>query len=306
MFHNLQDTSTHITNENLDCCIITLFLHNVCNYKCSYCSDYHRDGSYRWPDDWQAYSNLINRVKENNKNVYVEVLGGEPTLWPRFQEFVDYISSDNVFVEYATNASRTISYWNKFKTQNAFVFLSWHHEYADDDHFVNVAEIMQHKASVSVPLMVVPENFERAKILYERLKPLNIEVTPKFTRTSINGHAYFDYTDEQKEWIKGSSFNKMKPFGISWKIPQTLHFNGEPIRFMSVLDRQMHKFKGYTCTAGIKRLMVDPNGDIKRCTKKVGGIIGNIFKEYNLPSSPIVCTYEACPCKLDAVVEKWI
>ena len=27
----------HITNENLDCAIITLFIHNVCNYNCSYC-----------------------------------------------------------------------------------------------------------------------------------------------------------------------------------------------------------------------------------------------------------------------------
>ena len=43
----------HITSENLDCAIITLFVHNVCNYACSYCNDYHRDGSHRWPTDWE-------------------------------------------------------------------------------------------------------------------------------------------------------------------------------------------------------------------------------------------------------------
>lgn len=305
MYHNLQNTLMHITNENLDCCIVTLFLHNVCNYKCSYCNDYHRDGSYRWPDKWDAYINLIDKVKEKNKNVYVEVLGGEPTLWPRFQEFVDYISNDRVFVEYSTNASRTLNYWKKFKTHNAFAFLSWHYEFADDDHFFKVAEIMQHKASVSIPLMIIPDNFERAKILYERLKVLNVEITPKFTRTTINGHSYYEYTDEQKEWIKSNNYNKMKPFGIDWVIPRNLHFNSVPMKFMTVLDQQLHKFKGYTCTAGIKRLMIDPNGDIKRCTKRVGGIVGNIFKEYTLPDSPIVCTYDACPCKLDAIVEKW-
>ena len=136
----------HITSENLDCCIVTLFISNVCNYNCSYCSDFHRDGSHRWPTDWQPYIKLIEELQEKNKYLYVEVLGGEPTVWPKFQEFVDVISSDNVFVEYSTNASRTLRYWNNFKTQRAFVFLSWHYEEADDDHFYEVAKIMQDKA----------------------------------------------------------------------------------------------------------------------------------------------------------------
>jgi organic radical activating enzyme len=297
----------HITNENLDCCIVTLFIHNVCNYKCSYCNDYHRDGSHRWPDNWEPYINFINDLKTKNKYVYVEVLGGEPTVWPKFQEFVDTISDENVFVEFATNASRTLRYWEQFKTQRAFMFLSWHYEFADDDHFYKVAEILQDKVSVSIPLMIVPDNFERAKNLYYRLKNLRVECTPKFTRTSINGHNYFEYTDEQREWIQNNSCHNMKPFGINWKIPQNLYFNGEPMRFMKVLDKGLHMFKGYTCTAGIKRLMVEPDGNIKRCTKGVGGSLGNIKTgNYNLPNNPIVCDYKACPCKLDAVVEKWI
>lgn len=297
----------HISNENLDCCVLTLFIHNVCNYSCSYCNDYHRSGSHRWPDNWEPYINLIYNLKKRNKYLYIEVLGGEPTVWPKFQEFVDTISDKNVFVEYATNASRTINYWNQFKTQRAFVFLSWHYEFADDDHFYSVAEIMQHKASVSVPLMIVPDNFERAKILYQRLTDLNIECTPKFTRTSINGTSYFEYTDEQRQWIQTNHFNKMKPFGIDWEIPRNLHFNGKKIKFMDVLDQGLHKFKGYTCTAGIKRLMVEPNGNIKRCTKNVGGSLGNILTgDYTLPDDPVVCDYSACPCKLDAIVEKWV
>ncbi len=295
-----------ITNENLDCCIVTLFMHNVCNYKCSYCNDYHRDGSHRWSDNWEPYVNLIDKLKERNKNLYVEVLGGEPTVWPRFQEFVDYISDDRVFVEYSTNASRTLRYWEQFKTQRAFVFLSWHYEFADDDHFVKVAETMQHKASVSVPLMIVPDNFERAKVLYNRLKGLDIECTPKFTRTSINGTSYFEYTDEQKNWIQTNYYNQMKPFGIDWEIPRNLHFDGKKMKFMDVLSQGLHEFKGYTCTAGIKRLMVEPNGNIKRCTKNVGGSLGNILTgKYTLPDDPITCDYTACPCKLDAIVEKW-
>ena len=296
----------HITNENLDCCIVTLFIHNVCNYDCSYCSDFHRDGSYRWPEDWTPYLNFINDLKQRNRYLYVEVLGGEPTVWPAFQDFVDTISDDRVFVEFSTNASRTLRYWEQFRTHRAFVFLSWHYEQTDDDHFYRVAEIMQHKASVSIPLMVVPDNYDRAVALYERLKGLNVEITPKFTRTSIHGHDYFEYTAAQREWIQRSYYNRMRDFGLDWTVPRNLHFDGEPRKFMTVLDQGLHQFNGYTCTAGIKRFSVDPNGDIKRCTKRVGGVIGNLFTGYTLPDAPIVCNYAACPCKLDAIVEKWI
>lgn len=297
----------HITNENLDCAIITLFIHNVCNYNCSYCDDYHRDGSERWPTDWKPYIDLIEKMQKKNKYLYVEVLGGEPTLWPKFQDFVDTISSDTVFVEFSTNASRTLRYWEQFRTHRAFCFLSWHNEFADDDHFYEVAKIMQHKASVSIPLMITPDNFDRAKDLYYRLTDLNVEITPKFTRTSIGGTDYFNYTDEQREWIQNNAWHKMKPFGIDWTIPRNLHFDGEPLKFMKVLDQQKHIFDGYTCTAGIKRLMVEPDGNILRCTKRVGGSLGNLKTgEYTLPEDPIVCDYKACPCKLDAIVEKWI
>ena len=296
----------HITNENLDCCIATLFIHNVCKYRCSYCSDFHRDGSYRWPEDWTPYLNFINDLKQRNRYLYIEVLGGEPTVWPAFQDFVDTISDDNVFVEFSTNASRTLRYWEQFRTHRAFVFLSWHYEQTDDDHFYRVAEIMQHKASVSIPLMVVPDNYDRAVALYERLRGLNVEITPKFTRTSIHGHDYFEYTDTQRAWIQNNYYNKMRDFGLDWTVPRNLHFDGEQRKFMTVLDQGLHRFEGYTCTAGIKRFSVDPNGDIKRCTKRVGGVIGNLFTGYTLPEAPIVCNYAACPCKLDAIVEKWI
>jgi len=296
----------HITNENLDCCFITLFLHNVCNYKCSYCSEYHYNGEYRWPDTMDAYIKLINEMKARNKYLYVEISGGEPTVWPQFQEFVDTISDDQVFVEFSTNASRTLRYWKKFKAQKTFVLLSWHHEEADDEHFYRVAEILQDKASVNVTLMVLPENFERAKLLYDRLKTLNVEITPKFTRKNIHRAEYIEYTDEQIEWITKNYFNKMKPFQSDWKIPQNLHFDDEPMKFMNVLKTGLHNFDGFTCTAGLKRLMVTPDGKIKRCTKGVGGVIGNIFKDnYTLPDLPLVCNLSACPCKLDAIVEKW-
>jgi hypothetical protein len=154
--------------------------------------------------------------------------------------------------------------------------------------------------------MIVPDNFERAKILFDRLKVLNVECTPKFTRRDISELEYFQYTDEQRSWIQSNYFNNMRPFGIDWDIPRNLYFDGVKIKFMEVLDKRMHRFKGYTCKAGLNRLMVDVNGNMIRCTKRVGGIIGNIYKrDYVLPTDPITCTVDSCPCKLDAIINKW-
>jgi hypothetical protein len=116
----------------------------------------------------------------------------------------------------------------------------------------------------------------------------------------------FDYTEEQRKWITDSYFSRMKPFGIDWKIPQNLHFDGEKSKFMNVVDQGLHRFIDFECKAGITRLYVEPDGRIKRCSKGVGGYLGNILTgDYVLPESTVKCNREYCTCKLDAVIEKW-
>ena len=79
--------------------------------------------------------------------------------------------------------------------------------------------------------MITPDNFDLAKDLYYRLTDLNVEITPKFTRTSIGGTDYFNYTDEQREWIQNNAWHKMKPIWHRLDYnPRNLHFDGEPIK----------------------------------------------------------------------------
>lgn len=296
----------HVTNENLDCTIITIFVHDNCNFHCSYCSDLHHGGRNRWPQDWKPYLDLIKRQKQRTKYIHVEILGGEPTLWPQFHEFIEAISDEDVFVEWGTNGSRTLRYWESLSEQRSFVSFSWHGEHSDDDHFYRAVEIMQHKASVNCSLMVLPSNFDRAVALYERLKNLNVEITPMFTRINIHRPELFDYSDHQKDWIRRSYFNRMKPFGVNWKVPRNLHIDGSKVKFKDVINAGLHRFVGFECNAGITRLYVEPDGKLKRCSKNVGGYLGNILQgDYLLPESTVVCDREYCTCKLDALVEKW-
>jgi sulfatase maturation enzyme AslB (radical SAM superfamily) len=295
-----------LDNNNPDCAIVTLFTHNVCNYNCSYCSDYHRDGSYRWSDNWTPWINFIKEVEKRNKYVYVEILGGEPTLQPKFSDFIDTISDDNTFIEFSTNASRTIRYWENFHTKkNCFIFLSWHSEEADDDHFYRVAEVLHERTTINVPLMVTPENFERAKKLHNRLKQLKVSVIPRLTRQNIDKPGLMNFNQEQKDWAINARHIGQKPFDIEWDIPRKIFVDGYKKHWAEIQANDQHKFSGWKCMAGLKRLFVDKTGDIYRCTQTVGGKIGNIFGEYEMPEKEIICNVTYCPCKLDAIIEKW-
>ena len=295
---------SRVTNENPDCGLVTLFMHNYCNYSCSYCSPVHRDNTHRWPDDITAYVEFLKQVRERNRYLYVELMGGEPTLWPKFREFIDAIADDNTYIEFSTNASRTLRYWEEFRSGPMYIMMSWHHEQCDDDHFYEVAKILQHKVSVGVALMVVPENFDRAKRMQQRLEGLDIEILPRFVRQDIDSAVFLDYTTEQRDWITNYRYLKMKPHAMQWTLPVNLHLDGVKMRFPQILDQGLHNFKGMRCAAGIKRFYVNYDGNIYKCSRRVGAVVGNIFGEYQLPTQGIICDQDLCPCKWDAIVEK--
>ncbi|HMN69120.1 MAG TPA: radical SAM protein [Bdellovibrionales bacterium] len=296
---------THVTSENTECCILTLFVHNVCNFKCSYCNALHNSGSNKWPGDIAPYLELIRRLRESNSHIFVEILGGEPTYWPKFEEFLDRLAAPDVFFEFGTNASRPLSYWRAFRERPQFISLSWHAEEIDDDHFVAVAAELQGKASVHATLMTLPDSFNRAQKMFERLRGLDISVAPKLVRLNLGDERYFEYAPEQVKWITETNHNRRRALGIAWPMPERLHFDATPLSFMKVVHRRMNHFRGWTCSAGQRRLYVDLQGDIYRCTQREGVALGNIFGSYDLPRKPVVCSRQTCPCKFDALVEKW-
>ncbi len=295
----------HLTNENSDCAIVSIVLHNYCNFSCSYCTPTNYGGTHKWPSETKSYLDFLGRIRQRNKYLIVDLLGGEPTLWPQFQSLVNEICDDNTHVDFSTNASRPLQYWRDFKGGNFTISMSWHHEQCDDEHFLNVAKIFQDKATVNVLLLVVPENFERAKRMMDRLDGLSIDASPKFVTKTIGLDEYMDYTPEQKEWIQTAGFVNARRATRSWKLSNDIFFNKKNMRWTRMLTEGTNNFEGWRCSAGIRRFYVTVAGDIFRCVKHVGGSLGNVFGSYSLPDDPIICNQRACGCKSDAMVEKW-
>ena len=298
-----------ITNNNSDCGVMHINLHNVCNFKCSYCDPMYYSGDNRWPNSWDGYLDLIDDMKERNKYLLVSIAGGEPTLMPKFDKFIEYISSENTFVEIATNGSRTLSYWNKFPKSNILIGFSWHSEFIDDEHYMNVIEIMGGKAQCQALIMVTPDNYKRARKLCKEIekRKLKVHVIPKMTRTNYTGSTYFDYTDEMIKWItKDNRYNQQNKIQMNWEMPHKIFIDGQLASYNNLAADDKLRFKGWNCYAGSRLVCVKFDGTIEACSSGGAKYLGNVNTHWELLDKPLTCDIKDCLCKLDVMIEKWI
>ena len=69
-----------------------VYITNVCNYSCNHCqslNNYAFKGHQRWADYKQKYYELSGKINIDT----IQIIGGEPTLNPDFEKWVDGIST---------------------------------------------------------------------------------------------------------------------------------------------------------------------------------------------------------------------
>ena len=84
-----------------------IYITNVCNYSCTHCQSLNNfafKGHQNWKDYEHEYRNLSNRIDIDQ----IQIIGGEPTLNPEFEKWVDGISRlwPNAKLQIATNGTR--------------------------------------------------------------------------------------------------------------------------------------------------------------------------------------------------------
>jgi len=303
---------TKLTNNNPDCGVLSITLNDVCNFKCSYCSPIHNDGKYRWPDDnaFDTYLEIADEMLLKNKYLLVNLLGGEPTLWPRLVEFLRRLERDSIITQISTNASRTLRYWRDFpKISGTEIFFSWHNEFIDDEHYLNVLEIMQDKVACLAAIQFTPETFDRAKKLYDIIvdKQLKVYASPKITRVNINSSDKMKFTEDQLNWLLENSYNYNNMISVqrSWEVPWKIYINGNEINpKINYFD-----FREWKCQAGIKSIYIAADGSVQRCNSGAplfnkNENLGNINTMWYLPDTPYICDIDCCLCEIDVIIEK--
>lgn len=285
--------------------LITWDLSNKCNYRCSYCPSEIHDGSSGWPsiDDVRFFVKTISE-KLSGKKICFRISGGEPTYWKYFIDFAESVKKENHYFSFITNGSRDFDYFKKISDFTDGVIISYHPEYSDKDHFVEISKALT--CPVAVNLMMVPAQFsflvDVAKYLYDNS---NMAIWPKLlldkTTDKFITNNVIDYTEEQKEFLKKWPY--FRNLDDSKIHRGNILYNGKEITANDIFLNDLNRYKGWKCWAGIDMINIDFWGNIYRANCEQGGSLGKIT-DFQLPTETIICDKSLCSCLSDIYLRK--
>ena len=298
--------------------VVNWCLGNTCNYACSYCPDYLHDGSSGWLD-YDTVKSFCDKVISyyGNKKIYFEFTGGEVTMWKDFPKIISYLKDNDVNVGLISNGSRTLRWWKENYKNIDHVSFSYHPEFADDNHYLEVVKFLSGKLKTHSNIMMDPDENKFKKGLkiaagIIKMGDVSIALQPLIVDFQTDLYKYNErqqhILDNQNE-IYCSKIKYTKEWPIyrgQMKIQNTntdeeLSFS--PHYFISL---NKNNWKGWYCYAGVEQLIVDIDGSVWRGWCKVGKQLGWVQRGRRLvfAKEPILCTKDFCHCNFDIMCTK--
>ena len=304
----------HANTINSEWFVVNWCLGNTCNFSCSYCPKNLHDGSIRWPDV-DKVKRFIKRVIDqvSPRKVYFEFTGGEVTLYREFTEVCQYVTSLGARVGLISNGSRTLRWWEENKQYIDHVCISYHPEFSDADHFINVVNALHNDLRVHTNVMMSPEKFDQCLDVAKRLRDIsNISIALQPLIVDF-GDTLYTYTDEQHNIIN----NQWELIGkyVKWDKSFDYYRGAMSMVFPdgTTQQRSAHRFineknndwSGWNCYAGCEQIIIDLSGHVYRGWCRVGGRLGHIHdQEIMIPSDPVLCHKTMCHCNFDIMSTK--
>lgn len=274
-----------------------------CNYDCSYCpSSIHDNNSPH--TDIEVLKATVDKLVILGKPIRLSFTGGEPTVHPDFEELVQYcVHKDIKWINVTTNGTRSPIYY--FRLPVNHIVFSLHFE---KDWKRVLDTILRYAASDVEPgmrkpcminIMAHPDKMKEVRIATQRLEVYNVPYTIRRIRWTNDDHNIFDdmrYDQNDLDWILSKDAT-VEPNSI---IDDNIKMHANDI-----IKKHFNKYKGWSCNAGLESLMINWDGEVHRATCRVGGSLGNIYKDdFKLPIDPIICTRDFCTCASDIPLTK--
>lgn len=303
---------------------IGIVLGNYCNYKCWYCWPGSNNGTVKFPDVdliKKNLSHLIDYYKEHtNKNKFdLILLGGEPTHWPKFIEFVSHFKKVyNCTITLKTNGSKNLDWWKQAAPYLDQVGISVHHEFVDLDHVIEIADYLyQQKMLVVAHVMMDPNVWDECMNIARYLLSSRYKWSIRYSELiddSIN------YTKEQREviekvrlrgqnWLKFLRYNKNY---VSKPIIVTSDKQKIKVSDNFILVNKLNNFYGWQCNLGVDWISISDTGGISGFCPNTPY---NELTTYNLYDvkfvekfqpiiAPVICSQAKCLCVFDTNMPK--
>lgn len=303
-------------------------IHNVCNYNCSFCHVSNKAGDQYW-FPLEKYKDFAQRImlqaEEEGKFIWFQITGGEPTLYPRLIELLEFIKASGHKVAILTNGSRTIRYWSELAEKNIpdILFLTHHTEQSENEnHMLDVVSVFQNtsvdiRINVTAPKPIFDEGLRRHLRFVEETGGIST-LKPIFSEAASTDRLLSDYTPEQLKILLENSSRRGKLYNSRNIVPLLPHehfgtkmhvkFNDNTSREISVFElasRSMNNFKGWQCSIGMDMITIQ-HDIIYRGVCRMGGIMGTIDDvDFKFSSEPIVCKSSRCTCLMDLQEPRW-
>lgn len=284
--------------------LVSWTLSNKCNYRCSYCPQ-HLHSGYTGQPLWTTVERFIKNFSVPGKEICYRISGGEPTYYKHFIDMAKAIKNSGHIFSFLTNGSQSVEYYSEINPYTDGLILSYHHEYCDVKHFVEIANLMNGK--VVVNLMLTPDNFNEimnvAQYMYDNAP--NMLIWPKIVldKSVANNisNKVVNYTTEQKKIIKDWPYKRVID---DHKLHRGgLLYNDKPITANDLILRDLNVHTNWQCYGGIDMINIDMWGNMYRSDCQQGGPLGNI-ERWMLPTTPIICNASSCNCLSDIYLRK--
>ena len=250
-------------------------IHNVCNYNCSFCGSEHKNGSSKW-FSLDEYKKHIDKLIDacNGDPVWVQITGGEPTLYPKLISLLDHIKSKGAMVSLISNGSRTIRWWKELKEKKVLdhLYLTYHSEQTDNyQHITEVANLF-HDEPLEVTCLIthvystMNQAVEAQQYIFE-----NTGATISLKAMNIGTYdIYLMYTKEQLDNLKSKSIvlgklsdTKAKSsIDDQYKLKYALQITNNDNTILltnsqTLMKEQKNRFFGWDCSIGESTMRID-------------------------------------------------
>lgn len=306
---------------------IEFMVSNVCNYKCWYCDPHAYGGDFRWTRDTDLlirnFKHLLAHYKSQGKEQFeLNLLGGEPSMWPDIGKFIRAIKEDfNIAITMTSNGSRTIRWWKEHAKLFDKILFSYQPEFADPAHYIEVVDTV---FGMGVPcnalIMMDPKNWDTSVAMVERCKN---ESKHNWFVSAMEVHSDVKYTEEQREYFK--RHDKRRPSW--WRIikdefytmmlpsPKVVTADGktQKIERNWISVNSLNNFNGWMCNIGMENINIQKDGIITgTCLEIPFGETNyyniydrNFVDNFSPELKPVKCTKTGCYCQPEMLMNKF-
>jgi MoaA/NifB/PqqE/SkfB family radical SAM enzyme len=294
--------------------VVNWCLGNTCTYSCSYCPKGLHDGSVPFPSA-ETVTKFIDSMSSHalllGKKLYVELTGGEVTVWKDFLTVAEYCRDKGVKLGFISNGSRTVRWWEENRHLFDHVCLSFHPEEGDSDHFLRVVETVARHMRVHVNVMMLPEQFDYCYSIAQKVKDVG-DVSLALQPLIVDfGDTLYNYSAQQRLVFDNQYDLVTKHIKWTTAFPyyrgamRAVNEDGtiEVKAAHRFVAQSQNNWSGWDCYAGVEQIIVDMDGTIHRGWCKVGRHLGTIYAP-RLTAETVVCNKAMCHCNYDIMATK--